>query len=49
MEGMESGNFAKEFGQFILFDGKPGERKAVKTSFGWHFIEILTFTFQTAL
>ncbi len=43
MEGMESGNFAKEFGQFVLFDGKPGERKAVKTSFGWHYIEILAF------
>ncbi|MGH2553808.1 MAG: peptidylprolyl isomerase, partial [Chitinophagaceae bacterium] len=43
MEGMESGNFAKEFGQFVLFDGKPGEKKAVKTSFGWHFIEILSF------
>ncbi len=43
MEGMESGNFAKEFGQFVLFDGKPGEKKAVKTSFGWHYIEILSF------
>ncbi|HMK24483.1 MAG TPA: peptidylprolyl isomerase [Chitinophagaceae bacterium] len=43
MEGMESGNFAKEFGQFVLFDGKPGEKKVVKTSFGWHYIEILAF------
>ncbi|HEY6063656.1 MAG TPA: peptidyl-prolyl cis-trans isomerase, partial [Chitinophagaceae bacterium] len=43
MEGMVSGNFAKEFGQFVLFDGKPGEKKAVKTSFGWHYIEILSF------
>lgn len=43
MEGMQSGNFAKEFGQFVLFDGKPGEKKAVKTSFGWHYIEILSF------
>jgi peptidyl-prolyl cis-trans isomerase D len=43
MEGMASGNFAKEFGQFVLFDGKPGEKKAVKTSFGWHYIEILSF------
>ncbi len=34
-------NFAKEFGQFILFDGKPGDKKVVKTSFGWHYIEIL--------
>jgi peptidyl-prolyl cis-trans isomerase D len=33
--------FAKEFGQFILFDGKAGERKVVKTSFGYHFIEIM--------
>ena len=43
MEGMGTGNFAKEFGQFVLFDGKPGEKKAVKTSFGWHYIEILSF------
>ncbi|MBD0333171.1 MAG: SurA N-terminal domain-containing protein, partial [Chitinophagaceae bacterium] len=34
-------NFAKEFGQFILFDGKPGDKKVVKTNFGWHYIEIL--------
>jgi peptidyl-prolyl cis-trans isomerase D len=34
-------NFAKEFGQFILFDGKPGDKKVVKTQFGWHYIEIL--------
>ncbi len=35
--------FAKEFGQFILFDGKPGDKKVVKTEFGWHYIEILSF------
>lgn len=34
-------NFAKEFAQFILFDGKKGEKKVVKTSFGYHFIEIM--------
>jgi peptidyl-prolyl cis-trans isomerase D len=34
-------NFAKEFGQFILFDGKPGDKKVVKTQFGWHYIEIM--------
>jgi peptidyl-prolyl cis-trans isomerase D len=34
-------NFAKEFAQFILFDGKKGERKIVKTSFGYHYIEIM--------
>ncbi len=34
-------NFAKEFGQFILFDGKKGERKVVKTSFGYYYIEIM--------
>ncbi|MBI5372806.1 MAG: SurA N-terminal domain-containing protein [Sphingobacteriales bacterium] len=33
--------FAKEFAQFILFDGKVGERKVVKTSFGYHYIEIM--------
>jgi len=35
--------FAPEFGQFILFDGKPGDKKVIKTSFGWHYIEILDF------
>jgi peptidyl-prolyl cis-trans isomerase D len=35
-------NFAKEFGEFILF-GKPGDKKVVKTSFGYHYIEILSF------
>ena len=35
--------FAKEFGQFILFDGKPGDKKVLKTQFGWHYIEILEF------
>lgn len=34
-------NFAKEFGQFILFDGKPGDKKVLKTQFGWHYIEIM--------
>ncbi|MBX9781985.1 MAG: SurA N-terminal domain-containing protein [Chitinophagaceae bacterium] len=34
-------NFAKEFGKFILFDGKKGERKVVKTDFGYHYIEIM--------
>jgi peptidyl-prolyl cis-trans isomerase D len=38
---IQSPNFAKEFAQFILFDGKAGERKVVKTSFGYHYIEIL--------
>lgn len=41
--GMQNGNFAKEFGQFILFDGRPGDKKVVKTSFGWHYIEIMEF------
>ena len=35
--------FAKEFGQFILLDGKPGDKKVIKTQFGWHYIEILSF------
>jgi peptidyl-prolyl cis-trans isomerase D len=33
--------FAQPFAQFILFDGKPGDKKVVKTDFGWHYIEIL--------
>jgi peptidyl-prolyl cis-trans isomerase D len=40
---IQSENFAKEFAQFILFDGKPGDKKVVKTNFGWHYIEILSF------
>ncbi|MBM3431764.1 MAG: peptidylprolyl isomerase [Bacteroidetes bacterium] len=35
--------FAPEFAKFILFDGRPGERKVVKTSFGYHYIEIMSF------
>ena len=38
---IQSEGFAKEFGQFILFDGKPGDKKVVKTQFGWHYIEIM--------
>jgi len=34
-------NFAKEFGEFILLNGKQGERKVVKTNFGYHYIEIM--------
>lgn len=34
-------NFAKEFGDFILFDGKAGDKKVVKTQFGYHYIEIM--------
>ena len=32
----------KEFGNFILFDGKPGDKKVVKTQFGWHYIEVVS-------
>ncbi len=41
--------FDQEFGKFILFDGKKGDRKKVKTQFGYHYIEILDQTnFETA-
>ncbi|MBS1655687.1 MAG: SurA N-terminal domain-containing protein, partial [Bacteroidetes bacterium] len=40
---IQSEGFAPEFGKFILFDGKPGDKKVVKTQFGWHYIEILDF------
>jgi peptidyl-prolyl cis-trans isomerase D len=39
---IQSEGFAKEFAQFILFDGKPGDKKVVKTQFGWHYIEIMS-------
>ncbi|MDI9365034.1 MAG: SurA N-terminal domain-containing protein [Flavobacterium sp.] len=32
--------FDPDFAKFILFDGKKGERKIVKTKFGYHYIEI---------
>lgn len=38
-----SANFAPEFAQFILFDGKPGETKTVKTQYGWHYIGIMNW------
>jgi len=40
---IQAEGFAPEFAKFILFDGKPGERKVVKTSFGYHYIEIQSF------
>lgn len=40
---IQAEGFAPEFGQFILFDGKPGESKVVKTSFGYHYINIMSF------
>ncbi|HVG16417.1 MAG TPA: peptidylprolyl isomerase [Chitinophagaceae bacterium] len=33
--------FAKEFGDFILFNGKAGSKEVIKTSFGYHYIEIM--------
>jgi len=37
----DKNGFDQEFGKFILFEGKKGERKKVKTQFGYHYIEIL--------
>ena len=37
---VESENFAKEFGDFLLNE-KGETKKVVKTQFGWHYIEIL--------
>jgi peptidyl-prolyl cis-trans isomerase D len=36
----EKEQFDQDFGKYILFDGKKGERKKVKTKFGYHYIEI---------
>jgi peptidyl-prolyl cis-trans isomerase D len=33
--------FDQDFGKYILFEGKKGERKKVKTKFGYHYIEIV--------
>jgi peptidyl-prolyl cis-trans isomerase D len=32
--------FDQDFGKYILFEGKKGQRKKVKTKFGFHYIEI---------
>ena len=37
---MQSENFAKEFGDFLLNE-KGETKKVIKTQFGWHYIEIL--------
>ena len=37
---IQSDNFAKEFAEFLLND-KGETKKAIKTQFGWHYIEIL--------
>ena len=34
-------SFDQDFAKFILYDGVKGQRKVVKTKFGWHLIEIL--------
>lgn len=40
LDAIQSDNFAKEFADFLL--NENGEtKKAVKTQFGWHYIEIL--------
>jgi len=40
LQTIESDNFAKPFGDFLLND-KGETKKVVKTQFGWHYIEIL--------
>jgi peptidyl-prolyl cis-trans isomerase D len=40
-ENVVSGGMVPEFNDFI-FTGKTGERKIVKTDFGYHYVEILT-------
>lgn len=37
---MQSENFAKEFGEFLLND-KGQTKGVIKTQFGWHYVEIL--------
>lgn len=37
----QMGSLAKEFGDFVFY-GTTGEKKVVKTSFGYHYIEILS-------
>jgi peptidyl-prolyl cis-trans isomerase D len=45
---MQIGNIAKEFADVVFF-GKTGDKKVVKTSFGYHYIEVLSQKgFETA-
>lgn len=34
-------NLAKEFAD-VIFNGTPGDKKVVRTDFGWHYIEVLS-------
>lgn len=37
---LQFSNLAKEFAEFAFY-GRPGEKKVVKTSFGYHYMEVL--------
>lgn len=37
----DADNFDQDFGKYILFEGTQGQRKKVKTKFGYHYIEIV--------
>ena len=37
----ETERFDQDFGKYILFDGTKGQKKKVKTKFGYHYIEIV--------
>ena len=41
VEIQQKDRFDPDFGRFILFEGKKGDRKVVRTKFGYHYIEIL--------
>jgi peptidyl-prolyl cis-trans isomerase D len=38
---IQSENFDQDFAKYILFEGTKGQRKKVKTKFGYHYIEIV--------
>jgi peptidyl-prolyl cis-trans isomerase D len=37
----EADRFDQDFGRYILFEGAKGQRKKVKTQFGYHYIEVV--------
>jgi peptidyl-prolyl cis-trans isomerase D len=41
MQIQDAQSFDPDFGKYILFDGKKGQRKKVKTKFGYHYIDIV--------
>ncbi len=40
---IQSVGFDQTFAKFVLFDGKPGDKKVLKSGFGYHYVEVMQF------